>query len=195
MRPGDVRLLSANWLVERAKKGEPLSRRQELPEEAFLSVAQLKAIQAEARPCFYPDLVVTALTRMVSGEGFFKHLCSALAAHFQLRNKRNADKLLPIIAVSYCWLEAAHPDRDGLQLKLMFQKLQALYGGRGLLGACRDYGFSDMGVFLDWGSLHQKDPKLFDPSETPEAQPEAERAAFAADLKAGRMFYGGERYV
>ena len=76
----------------------------------------------------------------------------------------------------------------------MFEKLQALYGGRGLLGACRDYGFSDMGVFLDWGSLHQKDPELFDSSETPEAQPEAERAAFAADLKAGRRFYGGERY-
>ena len=77
----------------------------------------------------------------------------------------------------------------------MFEKLQALYGGRGLLGACRDYGFSDMGVFLDWGSLHQKGPELFDPSETPEAQPEAERAAFAADLKAGRRFYGGERYL
>ena len=127
MRPGDVRLLSANWLVERAKKGQPLSRRQELPEEAFLSVAQLKAIQAEARPLFYPDLIFDEITGMLAGEGFFKHMCGALAAHFQLRNKRNADKLLPIIAVSYCWLEAAHPDRDGHQLQLMFEKLQALY--------------------------------------------------------------------
>ena len=102
VRPGDVRLLSANWLVERARKGEPLSRRQELPEEAFLSVAQLKAIQAGARPCFHAQLVAGAIVRMLEGEGFFKHLCSAVAALFQLRNARNADSLLPIIAVSYC---------------------------------------------------------------------------------------------
>ena len=195
VRPGDVRLLSANWLAERAKKGEPLSRRQELPEEAFLSVAQLKAIQAEARPCFNQQFFWDAQERMLEGKGFLKHFCSAVAALFQLRNERNVDNLLPIIAISYCWLEAAHPDRDGRQLQLMFQKLQALYGGRGLLGTCRDYGFSDMGVFLDWGSLHQKDPELFDSRETPEAQPEAERAAFAAELKAGRRFYGGERYA
>jgi hypothetical protein len=30
-----------------------------------------------------------------------------------------------------------------------------------LLGACQDYGFSDMGVFLDWGSGYQKDPTLW----------------------------------
>ena len=51
-----------------------------------------------------------------------------------------------------------------------------------------------MGVFIDWGSLYQKDPALFDSSETPEAKPEAERAAFEADLKAKRKFYGGEAY-
>ena len=58
--------------------------------------------------------------------------------------KRNPDGLLPIISVSYCWLEAAHPDREGRQLQLLCRKLRGLYGGRGLLGACRDYGFSDM---------------------------------------------------
>ena len=30
--------------------------------------------------------------------------------------------------------------------------------GHGLLGACRDYGFRDVGVFLDWASLYQNDP-------------------------------------
>ena len=195
----DVRLLSAKWLMERAKKGEPLSRRQDLPEEAFLSAAQLKAIQAKARPCFHLDLVYSPLLLLGQGKGFLKHFGSVLAALLQLRNERNADSLLPIIAVSYCWLEAPHPDRDGQQLQLMCQKLQALYGGRGLLGACRDYGFSDMGVFLDWGSIHQKDPTLFKQSETPEGDPgsprsEAEQAAFEADLKAGRKFYGGKEY-
>ena len=32
--------------------------------------------------------------------------------------------------------------------------------------------FPDMGVFMDWASIHQKDPALFDASETPEAKPE-----------------------
>jgi hypothetical protein len=116
VRPGDVRLLSAKWLMERAKKGEPLSRRQDLPEEAFLSAAQLKAIQAKARPCFHLDLVYSPLLLLGQGKGFLKHFGSVLAALLQLRNERNADSLLPIIAVSYCWLEAPHPDRDGQQL-------------------------------------------------------------------------------
>ena len=52
-----------------------------------------------------------------------------------------------------------------------------------------------MGVFLDWCSIYQKDPALFDAAETPEAKAEgAERAAFVADLKAGRAFYGGVAY-
>jgi hypothetical protein len=46
----------------------------------------------------------------------------------------------------------------------------------------------------DWASMCQKDPELFDANETPEAQLDSERAAFLEDLKAGRKFYGGERY-
>ena len=60
-----------------------------------------------------------------------------------------------------CWLQAGHPDQDGRQLRLLCTKLRSLYAGRGLLGACRDYGFSDMAVFWDWGSGFQKDPALW----------------------------------
>eukprot|EP00966_Prymnesium_polylepis_P036042 836009-Prymnesium_polylepis.1 len=57
------------------------------------------------------------------------------------------------------------------------------------------YGYSEMAVFWDWLSMHQKDPALFDASETPEAKPEGpERAAFIEDLKAKRKFFGGEQY-
>ena len=35
----------------------------------------------------------------------------------------------------------------------------------GLLGVCHAYGFSDMGVFFDWASLFQKDPRLWTPAE------------------------------
>ena len=49
-------------------------------------------------------------------------------------------------------------------------------------------------VFWDFCALPQKDGALFDANETPEAQPEAERPAFIADLIAKRRFYGGEAY-
>ena len=40
---GDVGLLSFNWLAKRAASGEPLPRRQDLPPEAFVDVAALRA--------------------------------------------------------------------------------------------------------------------------------------------------------
>ena len=127
-------------------------------------------------------------------DGILTFLCNMTAILLGLRKRRNVDNLLPIIAISYCWLEAAHPDRQGRQLQLMRRKLEKLYRGRGLLRVCQDYGFEDMGVFFDWASIPQKDHRLFDPNETPEAKPEAERAAFLEDLKAGRKFYGGQAY-
>ena len=192
--PGDVRLLSANWLMDLAEKGGRLDRRQDLPEAAFLSAAQLKAIEARSRRRFHVGQILRLTSELMSGAGFLKSLLAIFAGLCCLRNERNVDRLLPIIAISYCWLEASHPDRDGRQLRLMCEKLKTLCGGRGLLGACRDYGFSDMGVFIDWASLYQKDPKLFKSKETPEAKPEAERAAFIEDLKAGHRSYGGEAY-
>merc|ERR1712110_45695 len=54
--------------------------------------------------------------------------------------------------------------------------------------------FSEMAVFWDWTAIHQKDPALFDETETPDAKPEAEREAFLEDLKAGRRFFGGDKY-
>ena len=40
---GDVGLLSFNWLDKRAASGKPLPRRQDLPPEAFVDVAALRA--------------------------------------------------------------------------------------------------------------------------------------------------------
>ena len=45
VRPGDVRLISLNWLMALAERGDVLPRRQDLPEEAFLSSAQLRRIE------------------------------------------------------------------------------------------------------------------------------------------------------
>ena len=141
VRPGDVRLVSLNWLMALAERGEVLPRRQDLPEEAFLSSAQLRRIEQGARRGFDSAGMEEAMERFIK-EPSPSSFLGWLASYFG--RKRNPDGLLPIISVSYCWLEAAHPDREGRQLQLLSRKLRGLYGGRGLLGACREYGFSDM---------------------------------------------------
>ena len=139
--PGDVRLLSLRWLVEHADKGEALPRRQSVPEEAFLDVARLKEIEGGAKRRLNIFGLITAFTELGLGGGISSILSTLTSV---VRRKRNPDGLLPIISISYCWLEAAHPDREGHQLQLLCRKLQSLHGGRGLLAACRDYGFTDM---------------------------------------------------
>ena len=141
VRPGDVRLISLNWLMALAERGDVLPRRQDLPEEAFLSSAQLRRIEQGARRGF--DLAgFEEATERMTKEPSLSSWLAYVASLFG--RKRNPDGLLPIISLSYCWLEAAHPDREGRQLQLLCRKLRGLYGGRGLLGACREYGFSDM---------------------------------------------------
>ncbi|EOD35208.1 hypothetical protein EMIHUDRAFT_227767 [Emiliania huxleyi CCMP1516] len=181
VRPGDVRLISLNWLMALAERGGVLSRRQDLPEEAFLSSAQLRRIEQGARRGF--DLAgFEEATERMTKEPSFSSTLGWLASFFG--RKRNPDGLLPIISVSYCWLEAAHPDREGRQLQLLCRKLRGLYGGRGLLGACRNYGFSDVGVFLDWSSGYQKDPAQFAERRAYEASRSGEqKAAFGRMLE------------
>ena len=159
-----MQLLSLKWLMALADKGDALPRRQELPDEAFLTAKQLRGIEARAKLTRTYEIFLDHLDLLASKHGyaraFGKAVCAVLTGRIPLF-KRNTDGLLPIVSVSYCWLEASHPDKDGRQLQLLASSLRQLYGRRGLLGACRDYGFSDMGVFLDWASGYQKDPKLW----------------------------------
>ena len=156
-----MRLLSLNWMLARAAEGKALPRRQDLEKdhpEAFIDAAELRQIEKGARLAFNPQWFGESIGAVIKGGGLLA-LLKLLACFF--RRERNADNLLPIVSVSYCWLEGGHPDRDGRQLKLLCDKLNRLYGGRGLLGVCKDYGFSDMGVFIDWTSGYQKDPALW----------------------------------
>ena len=124
VRPGDVRLISLNWLMALAERGGVLPRRQDLPEEAFLSAAQLRRIEQSARLGF---------NSAGSGEAFERFIKEPSPSSFLgffmgfFGRKRNPDGLLPIVSVSYCWLEAAHPDREGRQLQLLCRKLRGLY--------------------------------------------------------------------
>eukprot|EP00966_Prymnesium_polylepis_P279238 6451189-Prymnesium_polylepis.1 len=47
---GNVRVLRASWLVAHGKAGHILARRQDLPEEAFIGVDELKRILGEGNP-------------------------------------------------------------------------------------------------------------------------------------------------
>ena len=47
LETGHVVLIRASWLVKHAKAGGVLSRRQDLPEEAFMSLAELKAMYGD----------------------------------------------------------------------------------------------------------------------------------------------------
>ena len=136
LETGHVRLVKMSWLIEHSKNGRILARRQELPEEAFISVAELKRLY---------------------GDG-------------------NRDGVLPIIAISFCWLTPWHPDPEGKQLKTIaatLEREQAKYAKAN--GSFK--GFSEMGVFWDWTSLYQLVPSLWRPFMTgPEAKKEAEQS-------------------
>ena len=97
--PAPVRLLRLSWLLKQARRGAVLPRRQELPEEAFLSEAEVRA-----------------LPRGHMGMPF--ETCGCMT------DDQRADKPLRIIAISYGWLTPKHPDPDGEQLRRFAQQVE-----------------------------------------------------------------------
>eukprot|EP00966_Prymnesium_polylepis_P090283 2091059-Prymnesium_polylepis.1 len=165
-RAEDVKMISLNWLIMYAATGKPLPHRQELPQEAFVDVEMLhKAWKKLGRE---------------NGQ-----------IHGQMQRET-----LPFIAISYCWLSDSHPDKDGEQLRHVAKILEEARDTdiTGQLDVGYSEYYPDMGVFWDWCSIYQKDPKLFDEQETPQGKSDDERDAFIEDLCAKRKFYGGERY-
>ena len=97
--PAPVRLLRLSWLLKQARRRAVLPRRQELPEEAFLSEAEVRA-----------------LPRGHVGQPF--ETCGwCMTDHL-------ADKPLRILAISYGWLTPEHPDPDGEQLRRFAQQIE-----------------------------------------------------------------------
>eukprot|EP00900_Chrysochromulina_parva_P013871 jgi/Chrpa1/22485/Chrysochromulina_OHIO_Genome00025518-RA len=177
-----VRLVRLSWLLALGQPdssvhreyGGVLPRRQELPEAAFIGVDELREISRQAkRGVDFYSFYETFTLEMQLGEGNqFKRVMRVLFQIFSCKFvKRNVDDLLPIVAISYCWLEPRHPDCDGEQLLLLCTRLKTLFPSfgvlrrSGLLGMFQAYGFRDMGVFFDWASLFQKDHKLWTPAE------------------------------
>ena len=71
----------------------------------------------------------------------------ALRAMHEAAPAHVAAAVLPIVSVSYCWLEARHPDAEAKQLRHMAEVLEPH------AREWREF-FPDMGVFLDWCSLY-----------------------------------------
>ena len=145
MRTGDVRLLSAQWVLRRAGfdsqvverqgrkltkwsagkgAGEPLLPRQLLEKqcpEAFLDTAQL-------------DRLVDSFRSVVSAtKGAEKDRIAAA----------------PVVVISHCWEEKESPDPAGTTLQAFAAEL-----GR-QMPAYAAWGFDDVGVFFDWSSCFQ----------------------------------------
>ena len=103
---GAVALLDAQWIISHAEAGGVLNHRQALPEEAFLSLADL-----------------------VEATGEYD---------------------LPVVALSYPWLTKDHPDPRGANLARVARALKAL-----VAEVDGDGCFTRLGIFWDFGSLHQ----------------------------------------
>jgi len=92
-----------------------------------------------------------------------------------------------VLVISYPWLDADHPDKDGLQLRAishvlkMFDKEAKEAYGDGLDGetVCK------VGVFFDYVSMPQRSRGSAEDDRTPE-----EKATFDRSLKAINLWYG-----
>ena len=101
------------------------------------------------------------------------------------------------MSVSHAWETSVHPDPRGANLlPLLVDAIKKAQTTKEKAdGDTAKLLPSSLAVFFDFCSLFQRDPTLFEASETPEAKEEGKkRDAFIAALKAKTAFYGGEAY-
>jgi len=121
--PAPVRLLRLSWLLKQARRGAVLPRRQELPEEAFLS-----------------EVEVRALPRGHVGEDCETCGCQDGLTCKLLTDDLRADKPLRIISISHGWLTPEHPDPFGEQLRRFAKQVER--ERQCCPGSCFEIGFS-----------------------------------------------------
>lgn len=84
---------------------------------------------------------------------------------------------VPIVALSYCWVEPSHPDPKGEQFKSVAKVLDVCLNGLGWDNDASRRVCVDMAVFWDYGSLYQND------------RSEEELASFMHGLKSVNLWY------
>ena len=86
------------------------------------------------------DLPDSAFVSVLQLQRMYEHASRLLTSH---------DGVLPVVAVSACWLTARHPDPNGLQLRAIGNALQeqsSRYAARAADGGA---GYAEVGVFWD----------------------------------------------
>ena len=166
-----VRLLRSEWLIERADKFRAAKTDEE---RGALILPRRQDLERDEPGAFYSANQMRLLE------------CSP-------------SKQMPVVVVSHAWETRVHPDPNGTNLLLLANALKRAHTtAEGvvdrtsrtarLLPPC-------VGIFIDYCSVFQRDPKLFDASETPEAKAEGdERYSFKLSLDAKTAFYGGAAY-
>lgn len=150
IRSGAVRLLRGSHIIQRAKAGQPLQRRQELPDAAF---------------CHYDDLmlVLQKLREKFGKEDTAQNEFGDL--------KRGGDtRFMGLIHVlSYRWITKDHPDPECFHLRIVAEvteaRIQQVSSTGRRIGLWKDVfepiGMSeadvDIAMFWDFGSLFQID--------------------------------------
>jgi len=160
---GDVALLSARWLLQRAGYAE---------EEAEVRTPQdvcrfdgsttkvkkwLKRRAAQPVPCRqlvekeHPDAFLTAAQ--------LRHIHGQFKRKSRHGNAIKGFDAAPVVSASHCWETPDAPDPEGLTLEAIAKELAGTWGGDGSptsgLPLYALWGFEDVGVFFDFGSLYQ----------------------------------------
>ena len=167
-----VRLLKWEWLVKRADK---LRKAKTDEERRALALPRRQDLERDEPDAFYSAKEVRKLKtndrRQQEGSRFIQ---------------------MSIVSVSHAWETSVHADPRGANLLLL---VDAIKRAQTIPEAKARKLPEKVAVFYDYCSLFQRDPTLFEASETPEAKAEGEeRDAFEAALKAKTAFYGGEAY-
>ena len=126
LEDGSVRLLKSSWIIEHAASGGILPRRQDLANEAFMGVPELRSIHEKSK-------AVVAKGSPIE----FKPAPVVAVSHFWRSRDHPDPEGLTLHTVA-----------------LRLNSLLTTRFSSGL--TCRELGLRDFGVFLDFGSLYQK---------------------------------------
>ena len=147
LRAGDVILVSARWLLRRAgymedQKGRWREATQYDPLQPHPELALPNRQQIETN--FADEAIVTA-SALEELYGRFRQVMSSAMNSFDGRSAQ-ADGVdaLPVVSISHCWYNPAHPDPDAHTLRDIARALAAR------LPKYAAWGFDDVAVFLDW---------------------------------------------
>ena len=181
IRSGAVRPLRGSHIIKRAKAGQPLLRRQELPDEAFYDYDDLMRLLQKLRDkCGRED---------------------EFTKHGDIVKRGGDSRFMSLLhALSYRWITKDHPDPDCFHLRIVVEVAEARINdvnksGR-RIGLWRDVfepiGMSeadvDIAIFWDFGSLYQSDRVKHVDDRT-----EAQKQLFGGALSKGgalNVWYG-----